>query len=88
MAQDMISLLQGFIAGNPEQQANTISSLTLAWLSIGTFFLVFDFVISPFRSPYEYEADVYMKSWEQIHNITGSGTGSDPVPDPISAPGQ
>lgn len=68
MAQDMITLLQGFIASNPEQQANTLSSLTLGWLSIGTFFLIFDFVISPFRSPYQYEADVYMKSWEQLNH--------------------
>jgi len=72
MAQDLITLLQGFVAANPEQQANSISSVTLAWLSIGTFFLLFDFVISPFRSPYEYEADVYMKSWEQLNGATGT----------------
>ncbi|XKH00514.1 hypothetical protein LG325_10460 [Marinobacter nauticus] len=72
MAQDLITLLQGFVATNPEQQANTLSSLTIGWLSIGTFFLVFDVVISPFRSPYEYEADVYMKSWEQLNGTFGS----------------
>ena len=68
MASDMIPLLQGFVNSNPEQQATTISTLTIAWLSIGSFFLVFDFVLTPFRSPYQYEADVYMKSWEQLNH--------------------
>jgi len=80
MAQDLITLLQGFIAANPEQQANSISSVTLAWLSIGTFFLLFDFVISPFRSPYEYEADVYMKSWEQLNETTDTATEAGATP--------
>lgn len=68
MASDMIPLLQGFVNSNPEQQATTISTLAIAWLSIGSFFLVFDFVLTPFRSPYQYEADVYMKSWEQLNH--------------------
>jgi hypothetical protein len=68
MASDMIPLLQGFVNSNPEQQATAISTLTIAWLSIGSFFLVFDFVLTPFRSPYQYEADVYMKSWEQLNH--------------------
>jgi len=68
MASDLIPLLQGFVSSNPEQQATTISTLAIAWLSIGSFFLVFDFVLTPFRSPYQYEADVYMKSWEQLNH--------------------
>jgi len=68
MASDLIPLLQGFVNSNPEQQATTISTLAIAWLSIGSFFLVFDFVLTPFRSPYQYEADVYMKSWEQLNH--------------------
>ncbi|PSF05404.1 hypothetical protein C7H09_15505 [Marinobacter fuscus] len=68
MANDLIPLLQAFIDSNPEQQANSISTLLIAWLSIGSFFLVFDFVLTPFRSPYQYEADVYMKSWEQLNH--------------------
>ena len=68
MAGDLIPLLQEFVNSNPEEQATTISTLTIAWLSIGSFFLIFDFVLTPFRSPYQYEADVYMKSWEQLNH--------------------
>ena len=68
MAGDLIPMLQDFVNSNPEEQATTISTLTIAWLSIGSFFLIFDFVLTPFRSPYQYEADVYMKSWEQLNH--------------------
>ncbi|WP_372964541.1 hypothetical protein [Marinobacter sp.] len=68
LATDLIPVLQGFINSNPEEQATTISTLLIAWFSIGSFFLVFDFVLTPFRSPYQYEADVYMKSWEQLNH--------------------
>ena len=67
MASDLIQLLQGFVGANPEQQATAVSNLVVGWLSIGSFFLVFDLVLTPFRSPYQYEADVYMKSWEQLN---------------------
>ncbi len=68
MASDLIPLLQEFVNSNPEVQATTISTLVIAWASIGFFFLVFDFVLTPFRSPYQYEADVYMRSWEQLNH--------------------
>ncbi|WP_297792300.1 hypothetical protein [uncultured Marinobacter sp.] len=68
MATDLIPVLQSFVDSNPEVQATTISTLTIAWVSVGFFFLVFDFVLTPFRSPYEYEADVYMRSWEQLNH--------------------
>ena len=68
MAGDLIPMLQEFVNSNPEEQATTISTLTIAWLSIGSFFLIFDFVLTPVRSPYQYEADVYMKSWEQLNH--------------------
>lgn len=67
MAGDLIPLLQDFVNSNPEVQATTLSTLTIAWASIGFIFLVFDFVLTPFRSPYQYEADVYMRSWEQLN---------------------
>ena len=68
LANDMIALLQDFTGSNPELQANTLSTLVIAWASIGGFFLIFDFVLSPFRSPYEYEADVYMRAWEHQYS--------------------
>jgi len=68
LASDLIPLLEGFVDANPEVQANTISTLAIAWGSIGFFFLVFDFVLTPFKSPYDYEADVYMRSWEQLNH--------------------
>ena len=68
MASDLIPVLQNFVDSNPEVQATTISTLAIAWASIGFFFLVFDFVLTPFKSPYQYEADVYMRSWEQLNH--------------------
>lgn len=68
MVSDLLPLLHDFVNANPEVQANTLSTLTIAWLSIGFFFLVFDFVLTPFKSPYQYEADVYMKAWEQLNH--------------------
>ena len=68
LASDLIPLLQNFVDSNPEVQATTIGTLVMAWASIGFFFLVFDFVLTPFKSPYEYEADVYMRSWEQLNH--------------------
>ncbi len=68
MATDLIPLLQNFVQANPQEQAATLSTLAIAWASIGFFFLVFDFVLTPFKSPYEYEADVYMRSWEQLNH--------------------
>ncbi|MDF0749127.1 hypothetical protein NLU14_02665 [Marinobacter sp. 71-i] len=68
LASDLIPLLEGFVNANPEVQANTLSTLVIAWGSVGFFFLVFDFVLTPFKSPYEYEADVYMRSWEQLNH--------------------
>ena len=72
LANDMIALLQDFTGSNPELQANTLSTLVIAWASIGGFFLIFDFVLSPFRSPYEYEADVYMRAWEHQYSAPNS----------------
>ncbi|MDO3722646.1 hypothetical protein QVZ43_13035 [Marinobacter sp. chi1] len=68
MASNLIPMLQDFVDSNPEVQATTMSTLAIAWASIGFIFLVFDFVLTPFRSPYEYEADVYMRSWEQLNH--------------------
>lgn len=68
MATDLIPILQNFVQTNPEEQATTLSTLAIAWASIGFFFLVFDFVLTPFKSPYDYEADVYMRSWEQLNH--------------------
>jgi hypothetical protein len=68
MAAELIPMLQDFVNANPEVQATTISTLVIAWASVGFIFLVFDFLLTPFRSPYEYEADVYMKSWEQLNH--------------------
>ncbi len=61
---ELLPALESFVNANPEVQANTISTLVIAWLSVGFFFLVFDFILTPFRSPYQYEADVYMRAWE------------------------
>lgn len=68
LASDLIPILEDFVNSNPEVQATTMGTLIIAWASVGFFFLVFDFVLTPFKSPYEYEADVYMRSWEQLNH--------------------
>lgn len=65
MINGILPELESFLASNPEVQAGTIQTLVIAWLSVSFFFLVFDFVLTPFRSPYEIEADVHMRAWEQ-----------------------
>lgn len=68
MINEVLPALESFVGANPEVQANTISTLVIAWLSVGFFFLVFDFVLTPFKSPYQYEADVHMRAWEQLNH--------------------
>ncbi|PCM45415.1 hypothetical protein [Marinobacter sp. ANT_B65] len=68
LASDLIPLLEDFVNSNPEVQATMLSTFAIAWASVGFFFLIFDFVLTPFKSPYEYEADVYMKAWEQLNH--------------------
>ncbi|MCH8497459.1 MAG: hypothetical protein LAT63_03210 [Marinobacter sp.] len=82
LATNSLSLLNTFVYANPEVQANMVNTLLVAWLSMGFFFLVFDFVLTPFRSPYQYEADVHMRAWEKRYqdkrkNRTGNHSGTD-----------
>lgn len=77
MVTNILPDLQAFVASNPEMQANTAQTLAVAWLSVGFFFLIFDFVLTPFRSPYEYEADVYMRAWEYREANSESDTATD-----------
>jgi hypothetical protein len=77
LVNDFLPELQAFAGANPQVQANTLQTLLIAWGSIGFFFLIFDFVLTPFRSPYEYEADVYMRAWEQRHNHRGETAPTD-----------
>lgn len=80
MVTNIMPELQGFVASNPEMQANTVQTLVMAWLSVGFFFLIFDFVLTPFRSPYEYEADVYMRAWEHYgHSVNTDAAPASPA---------
>ena len=58
--------LESFVNATAQVQATTIETLFLSWLSIGFLFAVFDLVLTPFKSPYEYEADVHMRAWEEL----------------------
>lgn len=62
--------LQAFVDATAQVQATTIETLILSWLSIGFLFAVFDLVLTPFKSPYEYEADVHMRAWEELQQRT------------------
>lgn len=65
MVTNLLPSLKSFVNANPEVQAHTEQTILMAWLSIGFFFAVFDFVLTPFKSPYQYEADVHMRIWEE-----------------------
>lgn len=66
MVQDLLPPLQAFVSASPQMQASSMETVAIAWLSIGFIFAVFDFVLTPFKSPYEYEAEVHMRAWEQV----------------------
>ena len=68
MVSSLLPSLEGFVNSNPQAQANTTETLFIAWFSIGFIFAIFDFVLTPYKSPYEYEADVHMRAWEDQQN--------------------
>jgi hypothetical protein len=68
MVSSLLPSLEGFVNSNPQAQANTMDTLFIAWFSIGFIFAIFDFVLTPYKSPYEYEADVHMRAWEELQN--------------------
>ncbi len=72
--------LEEFVNATAQVQANTIETLLLSWLSIGFLFAVFDLVLTPFKSPYEYEADVHMRAWEELHKRGPDEDGSTEQP--------
>lgn len=59
--------LQAFIEANPQSQAATMETLFIAWISIGITFAIFDFILTPFKNPYHHEADVHMRTWEELY---------------------
>lgn len=67
MAQTLLPWLQSFVAGNPEVQANTLSTLVSGWVSVGLFFMLFDLILTPFHSPFQREADAHMGVWSRRH---------------------
>lgn len=69
MVQQLIPHLQAFVSSNPEVQARTLDNLMVGWISIGLFFLLFDIIITPFRSPIQQEADIHMRAWSQSQGI-------------------
>lgn len=66
MVSELLPTLQAFVQSDPQAQAATMETLIIAWFSIGFVFAIFDAVLTPFKSPYEYEADVHMRAWESL----------------------
>ncbi len=66
MVDSALPHLERFVEATAQVQATTMDTLILSWLSIGLLFAVFDLVLTPFKSPYEYEADVHMRAWEEL----------------------
>ncbi|MFO7786444.1 MAG: hypothetical protein R6W87_01540 [Halospina sp.] len=64
--------LERFVDATAQVQATTLETLVLSWLSVGLLFAVFDLVLTPFKSPYEYEADVHMRAWEELQQRSRS----------------
>ncbi len=67
MIQSILPNLQNFVNADPQQQAASIETFVIAWLSVGITFAVFDLILTPFQSPYDYEADVHMRAWTETH---------------------
>ena len=65
MVQSILPGLQNFVNADPQQQAASIETLIIAWLSVGLTFAIFDLILTPFQSPYDYEADVHMRAWTE-----------------------
>ncbi|WP_369602428.1 hypothetical protein AAIA72_05555 [Hahella sp. SMD15-11] len=78
LIQGIMPMLQDFLDSAPQTQAATVEMLLIAWLSVGFAFAVFDLILTPFRSPYEYEADVHMRIWEELQRIGQSETTPSP----------
>lgn len=72
MVDSALPHLESFVQATAQVQATTIETLILSWLSIGFLFAVFDLVLTPFKSPYEYEADVHMRAWEELQQRSAS----------------
>lgn len=64
MASNLLPSLEAFVNSDPQAQAATVETLVISWFSIGFLFAVFDFVLTPFKSPYELEAELHMRAWE------------------------
>lgn len=63
MVQGILPNLERFVNADPQQQATTLETLVIAWLSIGVTFAIFDLILTPFRNPYDFEAEVHMRAW-------------------------
>lgn len=68
-AQSLIPHLEAFVSSNPEVQAYMLSNLIAGWVSVGLFFMLFDIILKPFQSPFQAEADRYMRAWSQSQGI-------------------
>jgi len=64
MVSNLLPVMEQFVNANPEIQATTIDTILISWLSIGFLFTVFDFILTPFKSPIEHATDIYMQAWE------------------------
>lgn len=69
MVQSLMPHLDAFVSSNPEVQARTLNHLMVGWVSVSLFFMLFDVILQPFRSPFQKEADVHMRAWSQSQGI-------------------
>ena len=61
MVQNILPELQIFVSADPSSSQNRRNAL-IAWLTIGVTFAVFaDLILTPFKSPIDYEADVHAR---------------------------
>jgi hypothetical protein len=68
--QQLETLITSFLSQTPNLQAATTESIIIGWASIGCMFMVFDLVLTPYRSPYEEQADAYMKARYMMFGIS------------------
>ncbi len=74
----LLPLMQGYVDSSLQQQATTLNTVVIAWFSIGLTYAIFDFVLTPYHSPYEQEAEIHMRVWEQLQAAQHGAGASKP----------
>lgn len=65
LANGYLEALTGFVSSSPYEQSIIIERLALYWFSLGATYIIFDLIVTPFKSPIMKDSDAHMKVWEE-----------------------